>query len=78
MQWLHLISGEKSSSLNYYALVIVQCEDCLRLYYIEGLASVCSLKRCVQNGSSLIGLGGFEDLSDWFTYFIKGDGLRSS
>ena len=36
------------------------------------------LEKSVQNGSSLIGLGGFEDLSDWFTHFIKGDGLRSS
>ena len=36
------------------------------------------LESCVQNGSFLIGLGGFEDLSDWFTHFLKGNGLRSS
>ena len=36
------------------------------------------LEKSVQNGSFLIGLGGFEDLSDWFTHFLKGNGLRSS
>ena len=36
------------------------------------------LEECVHNGSFLIGLGGFEDFSGWFTHFIKRDGLRSS
>ena len=31
------------------------------------------LEKSVQNGSFLIGLGGFEDLmiSDWFTHFLN-------
>ena len=41
-------------------------------------AGVWFLEKSVQNGSFLTGLGWFEDLSDWFTHFLKGNGLGSS